>query len=144
MSNYWVFGASQSITLCFAAMSHYQGWFAHFSAGPVGRQARQKTVQRKSLFELLLTLHGLGGKLLFSVKFTVLCELAMRLSENGYFPQPLRQAQIITLEILKCMDACPAVFKRGGYDFRLLPLKVRDLRLDLGKNISFSDSLLSI
>jgi hypothetical protein len=31
------------------------------------------------------------------------------------------------------MDACPAVFKRGGYNFRLPPLKVRDLRLDLGK-----------
>jgi len=29
-----------------------------------------------------------------------------------------------------------------GYNFRLPPLKVRDLRLDLGKNISFSDSLL--
>jgi len=42
----------------------------------------------------------------------------------------------------QCMDACPAVFKRGGYNFRLPPLKVRDLRLDLGKNISFSDSLL--
>ena len=40
------------------------------------------------------------------------------------------------------MDACPAVFKRGGYNFRLRPLKVRDLRLDLEKNISFSDSLL--
>jgi len=53
-----------------------------------------------------------------------------------------RQAQIIILEILKCMDACPAVFKRGGYNFRLPPLKVRDLRLDLEKNISFSDSLL--
>ena len=40
------------------------------------------------------------------------------------------------------MDACPAVFKRGGYNFRLPPLKVRDLRLDLEKNISFSDTLL--
>ncbi len=40
------------------------------------------------------------------------------------------------------MDACPAVFKRGGYNFRLPPLKVRDLRLDLGKNISFSDTFL--
>jgi len=29
-----------------------------------------------------------------------------------------------------------------GYNFRLPPLTVRDLRLDLGKNISFSDSLL--
>ena len=40
----------------------------------------------------------------------------------------LRQAQIITLEILQCMDACPAEFKRGGYNFCLPPLKVRDLR----------------
>jgi hypothetical protein len=30
----------------------------------------------------------------------------------------LRQAQIIILEILKRMDACPAVFKRDGYNFR--------------------------
>ena len=44
----------------------------------------------------------------------------------------LRQAQIIILEILQCMDACPALFKRGGYNFRLPPLKVRDLQLDLG------------
>jgi len=43
----------------------------------------------------------------------------------------------------QCMDACPAVFKRGGYNFRLPPLKVRDLRLDLDENISFSDSLLA-
>ncbi len=29
----------------------------------------------------------------------------------------------------KCMDACPAVFKRGGYNFRLPPpLKVRDFQ----------------
>jgi len=34
----------------------------------------------------------------------------------------------------QCMDACPALFKRGAYNFRLPPLKVRDLRLDLGKN----------
>ena len=27
----------------------------------------------------------------------------MRLSENGYFPQSLRQAQIIILEILQCI-----------------------------------------
>ena len=33
----------------------------------------------------------------------------------------LRQAQIIVLEILQCMDACPAIFKRGGYNFRLPP-----------------------
>ncbi len=31
-----------------------------------------------------------------------------------------------------------------GYNFRLPPLKVRDLRLDLGKNISFSDTLLGM
>ncbi len=43
----------------------------------------------------------------------------MRLSENGYFSQSLRQTQIIILKILQCMDACPAVFKRGGYNFRL-------------------------
>ena len=42
----------------------------------------------------------------------------------------------------QCMDACPTVFKRGGYNFLLPPLKVWDLRLDLGKNISFSDCLL--
>ncbi len=36
------------------------------------------------------------------------------------------------------MDACPAVFKRGGYNFRLPPLKVRDLRLELVKNSYFS------
>jgi len=30
-------------------MSRHQGWFAYFSAGPVGRQAWQKEVQRKSL-----------------------------------------------------------------------------------------------
>ncbi len=68
---------------------------------------------------------------------------AGRLSENGYFSQSLRQTQIIILEILQRMDACPAVFKRGGYNFRLPPLKVRDLQLDLGKNISFSETLLS-
>jgi len=46
-------------------------------------------------------------------------QVARRLSENGYFPQSLRQAQIIILEMLQCMDACSAVFKRGGYNFRL-------------------------
>ena len=30
-----------------------------------------------------------------------------RLSENGYFPQFLRQTQIIILEILQCIPACP-------------------------------------
>jgi len=33
-------------------MLRHQGWFPYFSAGPLGRQARQKTVQRKSLFEM--------------------------------------------------------------------------------------------
>jgi hypothetical protein len=50
---------------------------------------------------------------------------ARRLSENGYFPQSLRQAQIIILEILKC-----------------IPVVIIFAFLDLGKNISFSDSLL--
>ena len=49
----------------------------------------------------------------------------MRLSENGYFPQSLRQAQIIILEILQC-----------------IPVVIIFAFLDLGKNISFSDSLL--
>ena len=45
----------------------------------------------------------------------------------------------------QCMDACPAVFKRGGYDFRLPPLKVRDLRLDLAKKfIVFVQTLTNI
>ena len=48
-----------------------------------------------------------------------------RLSENGYFPQSLRQAQIIILEILKC-----------------IPVVIISAFLDLEKNISFSDSLL--
>jgi hypothetical protein len=49
VSNFWVFGANLSITLYFAAMSCHQSWLAHFSAGPIGRQAQQKGVQRKSL-----------------------------------------------------------------------------------------------
>ena len=52
---------------------------------------------------------------------------ARRLSENGYFPQSLRQAQIIILEILQC-----------------IPVVMIFAFLDLGKNISFSDSLLSL
>ena len=52
---------------------------------------------------------------------------ARRLSENGYFPQSLRQAQIIILEILQC-----------------IPVVIIFAFLDLGKNISFSDSLLSL
>jgi len=47
-----------------------------------------------------------------------------RLSENGYFPQSLRQAQIKILEILQC-----------------IPVVIIFAFLDLGKNISFSDSL---
>jgi len=49
MSNYRVFGANQSINSYLAAMSRHQGWFEYFSATPVGRQARQKGVKRKSL-----------------------------------------------------------------------------------------------
>jgi uncharacterized protein len=52
-------------------------------------------------------------------------EKARRLSENGYFPQSLRQPKILILKILPCI---PAV-KISGF-------------LDLGKNISISDSLL--
>jgi len=48
-----------------------------------------------------------------------------RLSENGYFPQSLRQAQIIILEIL------PGI-----------PVVIIFAFLDLDKTISFSDSLL--
>jgi hypothetical protein len=48
----------------------------------------------------------------------------VRLSENGYFPQSLRQAQIIILEILNC-----------------IPVVIIFALLDLGKNISFSDTL---
>ena len=47
----------------------------------------------------------------------------MRLSENGYFPQSLRQAQIITIEILQC-----------------IPVVIIFAFLDLRKNISFSDN----
>jgi hypothetical protein len=49
MSNFWVFWVNLPITLYFFAMARHQSWFRHFSAGPLGRQARQKTVQRKSL-----------------------------------------------------------------------------------------------
>jgi len=48
-----------------------------------------------------------------------------RLSENGYFSQSPRQAQIIILEILHC-----------------IPVVIISAFLDLEKNISFSDSLL--
>jgi hypothetical protein len=50
-----------------------------------------------------------------------------RLSENGYFSQSLRQAEIIILEILHC-----------------IPVVIISAFLDLEKNISFSDSLLGI
>ena len=53
----------------------------------------------------------------------------------------LRQAQILILELLQCMDACPAVFKRGGQNLRFAPFKVRDLRLDLEQKSSFVDEL---
>ena len=36
MSNYWVFGAHQSLNSYFAAMSRHQGSFVYFSAGPGG------------------------------------------------------------------------------------------------------------
>jgi len=50
----------------------------------------------------------------------------MRLSENGYFSQSLRQAEILILEILHC-----------------IPVVRISAFLDLEKNISFSDSLLA-
>ena len=42
MSNYWVFGANQSINSYFAAILRHQGWFPYFSTGPVGRHAGKK------------------------------------------------------------------------------------------------------
>jgi len=51
--------------------------------------------------------------------------LPWRLSENGYFSQSLRQAEIIILEILHCV-----------------PVVIISAFLDLEKNISFSDSFL--
>jgi len=56
-----------------------------------------------------------------------------RLSENGYFPQSLRQTQIIILEILKVWMPVPLYLSGVVIIFAFL---------DLGKNISFSDSLL--
>ena len=50
-----------------------------------------------------------------------------RLSENGYFSQSQRQAEIIILEILHC-----------------IPVVIISAFLDLEKNISFSDNLLGI
>ncbi len=49
------------------------------------------------------------------------------LSENGYFPQFLRQAQILILKILQC----------------ILAVKIFAF-LDLAKNLSFSDKLLEV
>ena len=49
----------------------------------------------------------------------------MRLSENGYFSQSQRQAEIIILEILHC-----------------IPVVIISAFLDLEKNISFSDNLI--
>ena len=49
-----------------------------------------------------------------------------RLSENGYFSQSQRQAQIIILEILYC-----------------IPVVIISAFLDLEKNISFSDNHLA-
>ena len=51
----------------------------------------------------------------------------MRLSENGYFPQPLRQAQTLILKILQC----------------ILAVKIFAF-LDFVKDFSFSDELLSV
>ena len=56
-----------------------------------------------------------------------------RLSENGYFPQSLRQAQMIILEILNVWMPVPLYLSGVVIIFAFL---------DLGKNISFSDSLL--
>ena len=50
---------------------------------------------------------------------------ARRLSENGYFPQFLRQSQILILKILQC----------------ILAVKIFAF-LDLAKILSFSDKLL--
>jgi len=52
-------------------------------------------------------------------------ERTRRLSENGYFSQSPRQAEIIILEIL-----------------HYIPVVIISAFLDLEKNISFSDSLL--
>ena len=52
---------------------------------------------------------------------------ARRVTENGYFPQSQRQAQIIILEILQC-----------------IPVVIIFAFLDLEKNISFSDTLLGL
>ena len=53
--------------------------------------------------------------------------MTRRLSENGYFFQSQRQAEIIILEILYC-----------------IPVVIISAFLDLEKNISFSDNLLEL
>jgi hypothetical protein len=58
----------------------------------------------------------------------------MRLSENGYFPQSLRQAQIIIREILNVWMPVPLYLSGVVIIFAFL---------DLGKNISSSNSLIS-
>jgi len=62
--------------------------------------------------------------------------LYRRLSENGYFSQSLRQAQIIFLEILQCIPACPV----GPGD--RTGVVIIFAFLDLEKTISFSDGLI--
>ncbi len=65
----------------------------------------------------------------------LICGSTGKLYENGYFRQSPRQAQILILKIFQCILAVnPA--KAG----RIPPLRVRDLRLDLAKNLSFSAS----
>jgi hypothetical protein len=68
-------------------------------------------------------------------------EFPRRLSENGYFSQSPRQAEIIILEILLSLSSGTY---SCGYNFSL-PLRgvgPTGRRLDLEKNVSFSDSLL--
>jgi hypothetical protein len=57
----------------------------------------------------------------------IVAKFPRRLSENGYFSQSPRQAEIIILEILHC-----------------IPVVIISAFLDLEKNISFSDSLLAV
>ena len=59
------------------------------------------------------------------LKVTLVIGNLRRLSENGYFQQSLRQAQILILKILQCIP----VVKLFAF-------------LDLAKNFSFSDGLL--
>ena len=71
----------------------------------------------KALILVKLKLPAPGSKRNIAIK-------PRRLSENGYFSQSLRQAQIIILEILDC-----------------IPVVIIFTFLDLEKTISFSDSL---